>query len=90
MQLDKEFLALERNFPNFRPRKCVDARYALEHSNAHVSHSQIQWCALHIFGRMHFHSVQFTPPGRLQQIQVRLGRRLTVMLLMVVHDLHLQ
>lgn len=77
MQFDKETFTFEGDFPYFGPGEGIDTCYILKDSNTHMSHGQIQWHTIMIFGGMHFHAIQFTASGRLQEIQIGLGRRLT-------------
>lgn len=39
VQFNQQLLPLERDFPNFRPRKCVDSRNSLKDGESHVSDS---------------------------------------------------
>jgi hypothetical protein len=76
VQLDQESFPLERDLPDLGPRERVDLGVILENYDAHVGHRQIQRDILVVLGRVHLDPVQLAPPRRLQQVQIRLGRRL--------------
>lgn len=71
MQFDEKLFSLERYFADFCPREGVYSSDTLEDGDAHVSDGQIERNALVVFGRVHFHSVQLTASGRLQQVEIR-------------------
>lgn len=70
MQFNQKPFAFKRDFADFRPRKRVQPRNALEHGDSHVRNGQIQWQSLKVLGMMHFHAVQFAATRSLQQIEV--------------------
>lgn len=88
VQFNQESLSLERYLPNFGPRKGVQPGDTLEHTDAHVCDSQIEWDAFYVFGRVHFHAIQLASAGRLQQIQIGLGGCLAAALTATTIDAH--
>lgn len=66
MQFDQKSFPFKRNFPNFRPRKCVDLRIILKHQNPHMCNSQIQRHIFVVLRRMHLHPVQFASTCRFE------------------------
>lgn len=53
-----------------------EPRAYLQHQHPHVCHSQVDLCPLAVAGGVRADSVHLQLPGHVQQLNVRLGRRL--------------
>lgn len=77
VQFDKELFALEAELANLSPRKRVYLGVVLKHQDSHVRHGQVKLYAFVIFGRVHHDTVELNFARNVQQVEVRVCRRLT-------------